>query len=106
MTESTETITMTEVLKRIDRLEKRLGRLGDHLYDLSQSLMDHRESQADRLGSAFERIKNIEVSVFPHLMNDIESVHQIIGGDGVPAEDNPLDSRKTSPRKESPPDSV
>jgi hypothetical protein len=97
MTERDTNPTMKELLKRLDRLEKKVALFGDHLYSLSQDFMDHRAAQADRFESAFERIKNIEVSVFPNLLNDIESVHQIIGGEGVPAEKNPLDKRKITP---------
>src|SRR5580704_6389491 len=73
MTERDETSTIDDLLKRIDHLEKRLALLGDHLYSLSQDFMDHRATQAERLESAFDRIKNIEVCVFPNLLNDIES---------------------------------
>jgi hypothetical protein len=98
MAESTEPPTTREALERIERLEKRLKLLDKHLFQLWDDFMDFRKAQGDRFESAFERIKNLEVSVFPNLRNDIESVHQIIGGNGVPADGNPLDSRKTSPR--------
>ena len=62
--------------------------------------MDERKVQSDRHESAFERIKNLEVAVFPNLLSDIERVHQIIGGQGVPAEKNPLDSRKSSAKND------
>lgn len=92
--------TTKELLDRIVRLEKRLTLFGDHLHGLSESFMDDHKAQADRFDTAFERIKNLEVSVFPNLLADIESVHQIIGGNGVPAEENPLDSRKSFPPKD------
>ena len=98
MTEHAEDLTTKEVLKRIDILEKKLARLTDYLYQLSEISMDRHKAQATDFESAFERIKNIEAAVFPNLLNDIRSVHQIIGGNGVPAEEHPLDNRNASPR--------
>jgi hypothetical protein len=106
MTESTETqTTKDDVGERLDRIEKRLKLFDKHLFQLWDDFIDVRNAQTDRVNDAFERIKNIEVSVFPNLLKDIDSVHEIIGGNGVPADNNPLDSRKTSPRKAGKPDS-
>lgn len=98
MTERTEDLATKEILKRVDILEKKLARLGDYLYQLSEIGMDHQKVEAANFESAFERIKNIEVAVFPNLLNDISCIHDIVGGNGVPAEDHPLDKRKTSAR--------
>lgn len=88
------------------KLEMEVRRNGLRLSRLWNYVMDHlSESWAkttERIDNAFDRIKNIERSVFPNLMNDIESVHKIIGGDGIPGQPNPLDSRKPSPRKDDP----
>ena len=81
------------------RLERKLALIGDRLAHITEDFLDLRQDYIDRLESAFERIKNLEVSVFPNLLDDIERAHQIIGGDGPPAERNPLDIRKIYPRK-------
>jgi len=82
---------------RLSVLEQKIRRFGDHLSNLWDDFTDHRTAQADKFESAFERIKGLEVSVFPELPLDIERVHQIIGGNGVPAEPNPLDTRSGNP---------
>jgi hypothetical protein len=100
MTGHPDNATTKELLeRRIFLLERKVTRLGEHLSALWDSFMEERRDQDERHARTFERIKNLEVAVFPNLPKDIERVHQIIGGDGVPAEKNPLDSRKTSPRK-------
>jgi len=99
MTERSEDPTTKELLERIVLLERKVTRLSGHLSNLWDAFMDHRALQSDRFESGFERIKNLEVSVFPNLLKDIERVHQIVGGNGVPAEKNPLDSRQNFPRK-------
>jgi len=91
-------MTTNEILKRVEILEKKLARLGDYLYQLSEIGMDRQKVDAANFESAFERIKNIEVAVFPNLLDDIRCVHQIVGGNGVPADEHPLDKRNTPAR--------
>jgi hypothetical protein len=90
---------LAEILIRIELLEQKLKNFGDHLFRLSENFMNHREEQSDKFRDAYDRIKNLEVAVFPNLFKDIESVHKIIGGTGVPKKNNPLDRKKTSPNK-------
>ncbi|HEY1757672.1 MAG TPA: hypothetical protein VGG72_20030 [Bryobacteraceae bacterium] len=90
----TETGAPKEVVHRLAVLEKKVKRFGYHLARLSQNFIDDRAATAERFEHSFERIKGLEVSVFPHLANDIESLYRIIGGRGVPAETNPLDVRQ------------
>lgn len=101
MTQRTEDVTTQEVLERIDILERKLARFGDYLYQLSQISIDREAANADKFESAFERIKHVEVTVFPNLLKDLSRIHQIVGGSGIAA-DHPLDKRKISPRKVGP----
>lgn len=92
-----------ELIDRLSRLEKTVERRAASYVAFAQALMDERAMQSDRFENVFERIKGLEVTVFPNLLHDIESVHRIVGGDGVPAKPSPLDIRK---RDEGLPDSA
>src|SRR5215469_9420950 len=85
-----------EILIRIELLEKKLTTFGDHLFRLSESVMNLDQEHSDRFREAFDRIKNLELAVFPDLLTDLESLHKVIGGTGVPAKNNPYDRRDFS----------
>jgi len=85
------------LVKRFETLELKLKQFGGHLSNLWSDFMDQRAAVSDRFGAAFERIMTLELFVFPNLLSDMASVHQIIGFN---AEMSPLDSRKSFPRSE------
>lgn len=87
------------ILQRLSAFEKQAKLRTASSVAFGEALMDQQDSLKERIDHAFERLKGLEVYVFPNLINDIESVHRIIGGDGVPATPNPLDVRSPENRK-------
>lgn len=89
-----------ELKQTVARLEARLEELGTDYRKVVRSLGRYDELNAKHcnllekeLVNAFERIKHIELTLFPNLMPDITRVHDIIG-EGEDKADNPLDHRK------------
>src|ERR1700736_2922224 len=89
-----------ELRQKIARLEARLEELGTDYRKVVRSLGRYDELNAKHcnmlekeLADAFERIKHIELTLFPNLMPDITRLHGIIG-DVEDKADNPLDHRK------------
>jgi hypothetical protein len=85
--------SIDKLAARVDALQQQLDKLNavllklDDIYTANFDIL-HRE----RCG-AFERIKNIELFVFPHLRADISELNDILG-EGDPELFNPLDRRK------------
>jgi hypothetical protein len=98
-TPRTPDVTMKDVLKMFEILDARLSRFGDHLSYYANSLADHKQHVADAHKRTFERIKDIEAFIWPNLAADSDRVYEILGTQSIPAEDNPLDSRKAFPPK-------
>src|SRR5437764_11543498 len=91
---------------KIADLEARLAKLTDkHQRDVKalmgcDDILDkHRKAMHAELTDAFERIKKIELSLFPHLAHDIDDLNRVIG-EGDTKAYNPLDFR--DPSKKSP----
>lgn len=87
-------VSLEEFLKKFRALELKIQNNGEQLLRLGDIVFADIKNHDDRFDCAFERIKGLEVTVFPNLLKDIESVHRIVGGDGVPGKRNPLDYRK------------
>jgi hypothetical protein len=96
-TPRTPDVTMKDVLKMFEIFDTRLSRFGDHLHYYAKSLEDIKAADADRIETTFERIKHIEAFLWPNLVADSDRVYEILGTQSVPAEENPLDSRKAFP---------
>ena len=80
----------TNILKaEIDRLKARLEQVDDEQRRAMRAIMVLAEGITD----ACERIKNIEVVVFPNIEKDMNDLYEIIGDIIGPAE-NSLDRRK------------
>lgn len=90
------------LVQRLSSLETKVARRAASAVAFNDALMDDRATVASRIDHAFERIKGLEVSVFPNLLRDIETVHRIIRGDGVSVKPNPLDSRNSDPNRRDP----
>jgi hypothetical protein len=90
---------------KIADLEAQLAKLTDkHQRDVKalmgcDDVLDkHRKINDAELTDAFERIKKLELTVFPHLPGDITDLNRVIG-DGDTKAYNPLDFRdRNKPR--------
>jgi len=91
----------TDILrKEIERLSAEVETLhayirkGADCLDSSHALTWKFCKLLDRdIKNAFDRIINLELTVFPNLQNDIDDVYKIIGK-GEDRADNPLDRRE------------
>ncbi len=88
--------------QRIAALEVRLGKLTDKqqrdvkaLMGLDDVLDKHRKGIDADLTDAFDRIKNIEFTLFPNLIRDMRQLYRVIGDHEAKAFD-PLDFRDPS----------
>jgi hypothetical protein len=77
---------MDDLLKRLTRVSK-TGYEYDLLQDRHLKILDRDQEQA------FERIKNLELRLFPGIAPDIDRLHEIIGDHDGKA-DEPLDRRE------------
>ena len=84
--------TPEELTERVNRLDEGLAKcyevLGGYITTLEKYVLAMDRDLAD----ARDRIKNLELTVFPNLAKDIKQVHDIIGDSGDKSE-NPLDKR-------------
>jgi len=108
MNEKPQELMGSELKDRISQLESQLARMSEqlrmleirlkeessHLHKLWVGSLRSRADIFNRFERVWERIKGMEVKVFPNLQNDVDKICQILGTDGVPAEPNSLDSRK------------
>lgn len=96
-----------ELLERISRLESSVKMLSQRLQKLARQQKDWDEIRGEHLkiidqvqlthytalSNAFERIKNMEMKLFPNVAHDMADLKKIIGdGDGKVR--NSLDHRK------------
>lgn len=100
MLERPEDSSTKELLYRISQLEtamavftEKLDKAVRHNSNMHRLNIQHRELIESDLVDAFERIKNIELKVFPNLAEDIIHLNDIIG-EGNGKAWNPLDQRK------------
>lgn len=87
-------ISFDTIMKRLARVETRLGYHDEHISALFNCSEAQTEEYDQRIDCAFERVKALEVAIYPNLRNDIGSIYRIIGGDGIGMTPNPLDRRK------------
>jgi predicted nucleic acid-binding Zn-ribbon protein len=87
---------------KIADLEAQLAKLADRhqrdvkaLMGCDDVLDKHRKAMHAELTDAFERIAHIELTLFPHLPNDINHLNDVIGDQDAKAY-NPLDFRDPS----------
>jgi hypothetical protein len=90
---------INELRAKVADLEARLAGLTDKhqrnvtaLMGCDAVLDKHRKLNDAELTDAFERIKKLELTIFPHLAGDIADLNRVIGNDERKAY-NPLDFR-------------
>ena|ERR1700730_13610635 len=88
--------------QKIASLQERLAKLAEKqqrdvtaLMGLDDVLDKHRKSLTAELCDAFDRIKHIELSLFPRLARDMNNLYDVIGDEDTKAY-NPLDFRDPS----------
>lgn len=79
--------------QRLMALEDKLERVIILSKNMDQLNAKHCTLLSREVHEAFDRIKHLELTVFPNLARDIQDVHDIIG-EGENKADNPLDHRK------------
>lgn len=79
--------------KRVEKLEKSLNRLGNMYVEYNELLNVQLKTIERDQEYLFERLKNLELKVFPHLAEGITHLHGIIG-DGDDKANNPFDRRR------------
>jgi hypothetical protein len=84
--------TPEELTKLVNRLEEGLTKCYDVLGGYITTLEKYVLAMDRDLADARERIKNLELTVFPNLAKDMKQVGDIIGDSGDKSE-NPLDKR-------------
>jgi hypothetical protein len=77
---------------QLDKLTDKHQRDVNALMGCDDVLDKHRKVTDAELDDAFERIKKIELTVFPHLVSDITDLNRVIGDHETKAY-NPLDFR-------------
>ena len=94
-TDLTEGVAMLEarLTERLTKLEARLERLSRLAREYIGVVERHVDIVDRDQQYAFERLKNLELKLFPHLQEDITRLHDIIG-DYHDKADQPLDRRK------------
>ena len=78
---------------KVDVLNANIERTVMSSSDADEVLRKHCWLLTRELKDAFERIINLELTVFPNLQKDMDQVYKTIG-DGEDKLDNPLDRRK------------
>ncbi len=81
-----------ELTERVDRLDEGLAKCYEVLCGYITTLEKYVLTMDRDLANAYDRIKNLELTVFPNLAKDIKQVRDIIG-DGEDKSENPLDKR-------------
>ena len=84
--------TPEELTEKVDRIEEFLTKCYDVLGGYITTLEKYVLAVDRDLADARDRIKNLELTVFPNLAQDIKQVRDIIG-DGGDKSENPLDKR-------------
>lgn len=80
---------------RLEQLNEKYQRSVNGLMGLHDVLNKHRMRMDAESDDAFERIKNIELALFPRLIRDMRHLYSVIG-DHEPKAYNPLDFRDRS----------
>jgi len=81
-----------ELEAQIEKLNARANRIVKLGMDFDQLNSRHCKILDREVREAFDRIKHLELTLFPNLGHDIRAVHDIIG-EGEDRADNPLDHR-------------
>jgi len=78
--------TQKQLEEKIKTLEARIEELSQRLDAADKRVSDYSELYCQQIvyvsrdiEYAFERIKNVEVTVFPNLLDDLAHAHEIIG---------------------------
>jgi hypothetical protein len=88
-----------KLVERLDRIDEDSLRIGELLNERVKFLAEQQEVIMELMEDAFDRIKNVELTLFPNLASDIKHLYGILGTRPVKRRD-PLDRR--DPQKKPP----